>query len=395
MTDGESARPHERTVQGGTAGLRLFHRLRTEGDTPARQAAAFGLGTFIGCLPLFGLHLQLCLAAGWLLRLNRLKLYLAANISNPFVAPLLLFGEVQTGSWLRTGAFYPLSLDAFRAFSVWQFGADLIIGGLVVGLALGAAAAAVTYVLGRRAGISRPETELLEAAMDRYLASGIFAWEFANGKIKNDPVYVEVLRQGLLPTEGELLDLGCGRGFMLAVLASARELWTKGRWPAGWPPAPASLSLHGIDVRPRIVRSARDALGADARIEQADVREVGVPRSKAVLLFDVLQMLPREAQDALIARVARALEPGGVLIVREADRAGGWRFRIISLANWLKGVFEGTLLRRFHFRSLEEWTKVLEASGFSVRGFSLREHTALANVLIEARKAGEIRAPLE
>jgi uncharacterized protein (DUF2062 family)/trans-aconitate methyltransferase len=386
MTDIEPARPQERAVRMGTAGRRLFHRLRTEGDTPGRQAAAFGLGTFIGCLPLFGLHLQLCLTAGWLLRLNRLKLYLAANISNPFVAPFLLFGEVQTGSWLRTGTFYPVSLEAFRAFNVWQFGADLVVGSLVVGLALGVAAAATTYVLGRRAGASRPEAELLEAAIDRYLASGIFAWEFANGKIKNDPVYVEVLRQGLLPAEGELVDLGCGRGFMLAVLASARELSSKGRWPSAWPPAPAHLQLRGIDVRPRIVRSAREALGGDAQIEEADLRGAGVTRADAILLFDVLHMLPRDAQEALIERLARALEPRGVLIVREADRAGGWRFRIIALANWIKGVFEGTLLRRFHFRSLAEWTDALEACGFSVRSFSLREHTALANVLIEARK---------
>ena len=386
MTDGGPAGSHERTVLRGSAGRRLFHRLRTEGDTPGRQAAAFGLGTFIGCLPLFGLHLQLCLAAGWLLRLNPLKLYLAANISNPFVAPFLLFAEVQAGRWLRTGALYPVSLDAFRAFNVWQFGADLIVGSLVVGLALGAAAAAVTFVFGRRAGAPRPEAGLLAGAIDRYLESGIFAWEFANGKIRGDPVYTEVLRRGLLPAEGTLLDLGCGRGFMLAVLASAREQSVKGLWPSGWPPAPASLSLRGVDVRPRIVRSARQALGADAHIEEADVRGVEVPRSDVVLLFDVLQMLSRDAQDELIGRVARALGSGGVLIVREADRAGGWRFRVISFANWLKGVFEGTLCRRFHFRSEAEWAGALTARGFSVRTFSLREHTALANVLIAARK---------
>jgi uncharacterized protein (DUF2062 family)/trans-aconitate methyltransferase len=386
MTAVEPSRSHERAVRGGTVGRRLFHRLRTEGDTPARQAAAFGLGTFIGCLPLFGLHLQLCLAAGWLLRLNRLKLYLAANISNPFVAPFLLFGEVQAGSWLRTGALYPLSLDSFRAFSVWQFGADLIVGSLVVGAVLGAGAAVITYMLGRRAGVSRPEAELLETAIDRYLASGVFAWEFANGKIRSDPVYVEVLRKGLLPTEGALLDLGCGRGFMLAVLAAARDLWAKGTWPATWPPAPARLSLRGVDARSRIVRSARQALGEDATIGEADVRGVDIPRTDAILLFDVLHMLPREAQDELLARIARSLEPGGVLIIREADRAGGWRFRVISVANWMKGVCEGTLRRRFHFRSLAEWTEALTACGFSVRCFSLREHTVLANVLIEARK---------
>jgi len=375
-----------RAGSGGTAARRLFHRLRTEGDTRARQAAAFGLGTFIGCLPLFGLHLQLCLAAGWLLGLNRLKLYLAANISNPFVAPFLLFGEVQVGRWLRTGAPYPLSVEAFRAFNVWQFGADLIVGSLVVGLALGALAAAVTFAIGRREGVSAGEAALIETAVDLYLASGIFAWEFANGKIRTDPVYLEVLRKGLLPAEGTLLDLGCGRGLMLAVLAAARELWETGRWPSGWPPAPARLILRGIEVRPRVAVSAREALGDAALIEEADLRDAEVPPSDAILLFDVLQMMPQEAQEALLERVTRALKPGGVLVIREADRSGGWRFRTIHLANWLKGVFEGTLRRRFHFRSAAEWSRTLSGLGFTVRCFSLREHTALANVLFEARK---------
>ncbi len=376
-----------RLANGRAAARRLFHRLRTEGDTPARQAAAFGLGTFIGCLPLFGLHLHLCLATGWLLGLNRLKLYLAANISNPFVAPFLLFAEVQVGRWLRTGRPYPVSVEAFRAFNVWQFGADLVVGSLVVGLALGALAAAVTFAIGRqREGVPAGESALIEAAVDRYLASGVFAWEFANGKIRTDPVYLEVLRRGLLPAEGVLLDLGCGRGLMLAVLASARELWERGEWPAGWPPAPARLILRGIEMRRRVVASARQALGDSARVDEANLRDADIPPSDAILLFDVLQMLPQGAQEALLERVTRALPPGGVLVIREADRSGGWRFHAIHLANWLKGVFEGTLRRRFHFRSAAEWSGTLADLGFAVRCFSLREHTALANVLFEARK---------
>jgi uncharacterized protein (DUF2062 family) len=370
----------------GGFGRRLFHRLRTEGDTPARQAAAFGLGTFIGCSPLFGFHLPLCLAAGSLLSLNRLKLYLAANISNPFVAPVLLFSEVQTGRWLRVGAPYPFSLEAFRAFDIWQFGADLVLGSIVVGLVLGAGAAAGTYVLARRAGISRGEAALFGAAADRYLGSGVFVWEFANGKLRKDPVYREVLRRGLLPTDGTLLDLGCGRGFMLTLLAAARERWTEGTWPADWPPAPVGLALRGVELRGRVALSARQALGGAGIIEEGNVCSFDLPMSRAVLLFDVLQMIPYGAQDALLARVAGTLEPGGVLIVREADRSGGWRFRVVQAANWLKGVFEGTLRRRFYFRSTKEWTERLESLGFVVQCFSLSEATRLANVLIEARR---------
>ena len=83
---------------------RTFRDLRLEGRGASREAAAVGLGVFLGCLPLYGLHLLLCWLLGSLFRLNRLKVYLAANISNPFVAPWLLLVELQTGAWLRHGA---------------------------------------------------------------------------------------------------------------------------------------------------------------------------------------------------------------------------------------------------------------------------------------------------
>ena len=51
------------------AGLlrRAFWELRTEGAGPGREAAAIGLGVFVGCLPVFGFHLLLCWAIGWCL----------------------------------------------------------------------------------------------------------------------------------------------------------------------------------------------------------------------------------------------------------------------------------------------------------------------------------------
>jgi len=213
----------------------------------------------------------------------------------------------------------------------------------------------------------------------------VFAWEFANGKIRKDPVYREVLRKGLLPERGTLVDLGCGRGFMLTLLATARRLRMKGTWPEGWAPAPSDLTLRGVERRSRIAASARLALGDAGTVEEADVCSVDLPRTDAVLLFDVLQMMPYEAQDRLLARIAASVAPGGVLLIREADRDGGWRFRIIHAFNWSKGVFEGTLRRRFYFRSATEWARKLEALGFAVRCHSLRDRTPLANVLFEAR----------
>ena len=66
---------------------RLVYGLRTEGGGRRREAAAIGVGVFIGCSPFYGFHLILCIAVSTLFRLNRLKTYLAANISIPLVAP--------------------------------------------------------------------------------------------------------------------------------------------------------------------------------------------------------------------------------------------------------------------------------------------------------------------
>ena len=373
-------------VSSRIAVRRALYRMRTEGETPARQAAAFGMGTFIGCSPAFGFHLPLCVVSGWLLGLNSLKMYLGANVSNPFAAPFLLFAEVQIGRWLRVGSPYALSLETFRRFNVWHFGADLILGSLVVGVALGVAAASTTYLVVRRYGTADAVARLFAGAVDRYVESGVFAWESANGKLRLDPVYREVLRQGLLADEGTLVDLGCGRGLMLALLNSARKRWREGKWPDDWPPPPVRLSLRGVEIRAHIAADAQRALGAEAVVEAGDVRSVALPASRVVLLFDVLHMLRYDEQDDLLERVAAALEPGGVVVVREADASGGWRFRIIHVGNWLKALWELNPGRRFSFRSTREWAERLEKAGLTVRVFPLDQHIPVANVLIQARK---------
>ena len=43
---------------------RTFYELRTEGEGVRREAAALGLGVFIGCTPFYGFHLLLCWVVG-------------------------------------------------------------------------------------------------------------------------------------------------------------------------------------------------------------------------------------------------------------------------------------------------------------------------------------------
>src|SRR5215510_9660653 len=103
---------------------RLFQGLRTEGGGAARETAAVALGVFIGCLPLYGLHLAICWIVGLVLGLNRLKMYFAANVSNPFVAPWLVFAEVQVGALVRRGSFHPVTREYIASTGLKVFGVD-------------------------------------------------------------------------------------------------------------------------------------------------------------------------------------------------------------------------------------------------------------------------------
>src|SRR5262249_40277821 len=82
---------------------RAFFELRGGRLSPARGAAAVALGFFVGCQPIFGCHLPVIVVVCLWLRLDALVAYVAANISNPLVAPALLTAEVQVGAFVRTG----------------------------------------------------------------------------------------------------------------------------------------------------------------------------------------------------------------------------------------------------------------------------------------------------
>src|SRR4029079_5854308 len=195
--------------------------------------------------------------------LNRVKLYLAANLMNPVILPGIFFAEVQAGALLRQGHFYPITLDTFYTLEFWHFGLDLLIGSLIVGTAIGAFGGLMTFMAVGRSLRDPAFTELVKESSDRYLASGVTAWEFARGKLRNDPAYRQVVTGGLLPTRGQLLDVGCGQGLLLALIAAARRAGRAATWRAEWAAAPTELELTGVELRPRIARIAADALGAD------------------------------------------------------------------------------------------------------------------------------------
>jgi uncharacterized protein (DUF2062 family) len=377
-----------RGFRGWTVGAvqfrHLLRDLRTEGGGPAREAVAVGLGVFIGCLPFYGFHLLLCVAAGWLLRLNRLKVYVAANISNPLVAPLLILSEVQVGALARRGELRSLTVDAVKRIDPWSFGADLLFGSVILGGVLALTLGLTTWLLTREGPDDPFFAMLVRRASDRFVSTSIVAWEFARGKLRGDPVYRTVLAGGVFPSStraGTLVDVGCGTGLMLALLAEAAACWRASEWPSGVPAPPVFERLVGIELRARAARLARNALGDSATIIHGDARRSGPVRCDAILFFDLLHMIPLGDQEALVGSMAEVLAPGGVILVREADAGAGWRFQAVRGGNRIKAIAFGHWRQTFHFRTASEWTACFERLGFDVARQETGDGTPFANVL--------------
>ncbi len=362
--------------------------LRSEGAESGRDAFAIALGVFLGCLPIYGFHLLLSIAVAKALGLNRLKVYLAANISNPFMAPILLLAELQTGALLRQDSLHALTLQEVRSVDLRLYALDIAIGALVIGVTLGTAALVVTRAAMKGAERDPYFSTIVRRASERYVGDSLTAWEFARAKLRLDPVYKQMLLAGMLPRTGTLIDIGCGQGLSMALLVEASDAAAEPRW-TGHSPPPHFDRMIGIDTRPRVADLARSALAGRASIVCADARTLPFEKCSAVLLFDVLHMIPASAQRDLLCQLHEALEIGGVVLVREADAGAGWRFGMVRAGNVLKAIASGQWQQTFHFRSEPEWLACFASLGFRA-DLCPTVKPAGANLLFRLSKAAQI-----
>jgi hypothetical protein len=76
-----------------------------------------------------------------------------------------------------------------------------------------------------------------------------------------------------------------------------------------------------------------------------------------------------------------ALEPGGIILVRDADASAGWRFAAVRAGNRLKALLSGAWRQEFHFRTTLEWIECFARLGLDADVRSMGDGTPFANVL--------------
>ena len=140
--------------------------------------------------------------------------------------------------------------------------------------------------------------------------------------------------KNLLPGGDLLVDIGCGRGLMLALLTDVHNVYCASDNHKNNIRLPRYTRLLGIEKRPAMARVASQALaGSGTGIIAGDISSVPIPKCSAVLLFDVLHMMSYDEQKHLLKRIRASLSVNGVVLIREADAGAGRRFGLVRARN--------------------------------------------------------------
>ncbi len=141
-------------------------------------------------------------------------------------------------------------------------------------------------------------------ALNYTLKGPVLEW-YTKVKLRLEDNYERYNR--LLPRKGQIFDLGCGYGYLSYMMM----LTGTGR------------TVTGIDYDPEKIAVAANNFSRNDRItfHCADVTKFRTGHADGFILSDVLHYLTPEKQDELLRTCISNLNPGGVILIREADAA--------------------------------------------------------------------------
>lgn len=192
---------------------------------------------------------------------------------------------------------------------------------------------------------------------------------YVRWKVRADPAYDAVLRQ-LRGHDEPLIDLGCGVGLLPFYL---REHGVQ-------------ASIIGIDFDQRKVDVARRAATRyrDVDFIAGDARS-SLPEGRSVVMLDLLHYLDAESRAQILANVARAVPPGGIVVIRQGVRDGSWRYRLTSAVDGLGRAIRWMKAEHLKYPTREEITAAF--AGFAAEITPLWGRTPYNNYLFVFRRA--------
>jgi uncharacterized protein (DUF2062 family) len=351
----------------------LWLKLLAEHAAPSRLAAAVFVGCVVGTSPFLGLHFFICLFFAFVLRLNKVVVYAAANISIPPIAPLLAFASAQLGERLLYGRWLSFASAEFRARPLssiaQEFFLTWLVGGLVLGMMIGAVCGAIVYIALSRRRVADAIDLAVTRATERYKGLHPRLYWYARMKYRMDPVYRSVGSR--IAPHTLTIDLGAGMSMLSVLLDELGE----GR---------SSIGVEWDEIK---VQAGSHA-GATAK--QGDITQIDtltLPHAHTVTLIDVLHYF----DDATIARVldgaTRLLLPGGQLLIREGDNARSGGSAWTRFIEWVAVKLGWNRANKVQFRDALWLSTELQKRGLSVETIDTAGSLHPGNVLFVAQSA--------
>jgi 1-acyl-sn-glycerol-3-phosphate acyltransferase len=169
-----------------------------------------------------------------------------------------------------------------------------------------------------------------------------------------------------LPVTGDLLDLGCGYGYVVYMLAfTAKE-----------------RTITGVDHDEEKIRVAQNCHSRSERITfiHADVTRYSFPDQDGIILGDVLHYLQEDDQRQLLIRCMDKLRPGGVLMIREGFRDAGRKHSLTKLTEFFSTRLGFNKTRdsskQLHFISMPAIIEIATARGMEVIVLTSKKHSS-------------------
>lgn len=182
--------------------------------------------------------------------------------------------------------------------------------------------------------------------VSNYLYKGpVLEW-YTRIKTKMEDNYAVFDR--LLPRTGQIVDLGCGYGYLCYMLQFMSDRRT----------------ITGVDYDEDKIETAQHGYARTGRLEfvHGDIMEYPLEKSTVdgIVINDVLHYLPKIAQDRLIRRCISALSENGVLVIRDGnadlnERHKGTRlteFFSVKLLGFNKAVNELNFVSGAHIQEV-------------------------------------------
>jgi len=186
---------------------------------------------------------------------------------------------------------------------------------------------------------------------------------------------MEVLEQHL-PERGLVLDLGCGYGLISHLVS------------ASYP----DRSVVGIDLSSRRIQVARRSVDHRKNIEfhAADIREVQPPHCDAIMMIDILYMLPYRDHEQILARCYENLCNGGILIIKDNSKSPYWKYAYAYVEDVIKiklRVYGREITKQsLRYWDVQDFLKLLEKIGFHATMIPLKSYLPYPGIFYICRK---------